>query len=290
VKRLAGVVLGLSLPLGVVVGCTPSTPAPLTCTAVAGAAVQGVTETVAVHSVGGARVLATAAYHHSTPQVTGTTDAVGLGQVAFPVPDAGYQVKVTVTVAKGTSRGSCATYFTPTPKAPPGPRTVACADVNFPAAIAPFGEFGGPPRHTYDIRATGTSCLVARAVGTVAGTTGGSISADGFTCAKSARPWLVSYTGNVCTNPADAGAKVTFSYGAFPTLDCPATNQVTDLTEYNSNCTFAKEVAAASSSTSSGGAYQEDGFSCETFEGNPFSYTCYTPDLLSTIYFTVVHS
>src|ERR1700709_1911604 len=148
-KQLAIVLAGAMLPLSLGACAPPAHPLP--CTAVAGASVQGGTETVAVHSVGGAGVLATGSYHRSAPGVLTSTNAAGLAHLSFPVPDAGYSVKVTVITVKGHQFGSCAGHLPPTrkvgtpkpptkpitpvkpptPPKPTGPQPVACNDVNF---------------------------------------------------------------------------------------------------------------------------------------------------------------
>lgn len=313
-KKLVIVLAGAIVPLGLAVACTPpGHPAPLACSAVAGPAVQGGTETIAVHSAAGARILASAAYHKSTPQVVGLTNRLGLGRVALPVPDVGYRVKVTVTTLKGAQRGSCVAYFTPTkpvgrsspppppPPSPPGPVTVSCADLNFPAIpdLQPSGE---PfPGHSYDIQATDTSCQVAWDIATGANQEYRNkyalelnpkpTSRDGFTCAESVTfgEGGIAQGVNVCTNVGAPNAKVTFTWGLFTVLGCPASNKFINLQEANTDCAFAEDVANVVTASPMG--YQADGFNC--FRGgtvqNGFQYYgCYTPDYLSYIGFSAI--
>lgn len=316
-KKLAILLAGAIVPIGLGACAAPAHPLP--CTAVAGAATQGGSEVVAVHSVGGAGVLARASYRHAAPGALTSTNAAGLGHVSFPVPDAGYSVKVTVITVKGHQIGSCAAYFTPTrkvatpkppskpvapvkpptkPPTPTGPQSVTCNDVNFPALQPEFII----PHHSYGIQATDSDCLTARALATLAQGYHGQVNdtiylrANGFSCKLAYVPNSSTEAVNLtCTNPVVPDAKITFTYAQFPVTQCAESNpQVTGVIESNSDCSFAVAVANAgypnNNVTFGQAAFSADGFSCQQFypggtDAQILDYQCFTPDNLSMIFF-----
>lgn len=318
-KKVAIILAGAIVSLGLGACAPPAHPLP--CTAVAGGAVQGGIETVVVHSVAGAGVLARATYRHTNPGVLTSTNAAGLAHLSFPVPDAGYRVKVTVITVKGHQAGSCAGYFTPTrkvgkpapkpapqpqpkpqPKPAPGPvppaglKTVTCNEVDFP--IPESAEFT-TAHHSFNIRATDTDCITGRTLASDApygphGGNGPIQNVLGYSCGFSQPAQNALYT---CTNPGAPNAKVTFEYGSFPSLACLAPANVslvvTLLSESNSDCSFADAVAAdvytAPLQPTFGASYSAAGFNCQAgvVENGPANYRCYTPDRLSSVTFTL---
>jgi hypothetical protein len=114
-------VLVVGGPLAGLVGCTAPAAALLPCIASASPTnpSDNTNDTITVRSVSGAKVLAVAAYKTTNTARSAVTNALGVGRAVFPIGRAtyGYQVKVSVLVAKGSQKGSCATSFTPRPVA-----------------------------------------------------------------------------------------------------------------------------------------------------------------------------
>lgn len=112
-------VLALSAPLVGLVGCT-APPAPLKCLASSSPTnpADNTNDTITVRSVAGAKVIAVAAYKTTSTARSTVTNALGVGKVVFPIglATAGYPVKVSVSLAKGSQKGSCVTSFTPGPE------------------------------------------------------------------------------------------------------------------------------------------------------------------------------
>ena len=116
--RLVGVVAaGTTLTLGAgLVACTPA-PAAISCSAVPSPAhpVQYSNETVTLKTSPGASLLAVANYKTMSRAAVSKANANGVARLVYPVgkAQAGYPVKVSFIVSKGTDKAGCSTVFTP---------------------------------------------------------------------------------------------------------------------------------------------------------------------------------